>query len=142
MKHNPKTHPTGLQSTPVVLLATTLATALLVGCGPEQHVDENRTSISGVVTYNGQPLKAGTIRFDSKGSPIGTSTSISKDGRYGTNRIPLGENIVTIETESLQYGSPHLYVKIPDKYADPSRSGLSVNVQPGENENINFELKP
>lgn len=122
------------------LLAASCMGAILVGCGPKPVVDENRTSISGVVTLNGEPLKAGKIRFDSKDTGRGTSASIRSEGRYSTNRVPLGENIVTIDTEVLQFGSPHLYTKIPEKYADPSRSGLSVDVQPGTNENVNFEL--
>lgn len=141
MNHNPRSYLT-LSSWAALSLAATSTLAFLMGCGPEPQVDENRTSISGVVTFNGTPLKAGTIRFDSRDSPIGTSTSISADGRYGTNRIPLGQNLVTIETKSLQYGSPHLYTKIPEKYADPSRSGLTVEVKAGTNENVNFELKP
>jgi hypothetical protein len=124
------------------LVAAAFMSAFLIGCGPEPFVDKNRTSISGVVTFNGTPLKAGTIRFDSNDKAIGTSTSIGSDGRYGTNRIPLGQNTVTIETESLKYGSPHLYTKIPEKYADPTKSGLTVDVKEGTNENVNFELKP
>lgn len=125
--------------------ATSVAVALipfgLVGCGPEQPVDENRTSISGTVTLNGEPLKGGTIRFDSTELHLGTSAAIGEGGRYATNRIPLGQNTVTIETESLQFGSPRLYTKIPMKYADPTASGLSVDVKEGANENVNFDLK-
>jgi len=122
-----------------------LAAAMLVpaclGCGPEQQVDPNRTMVSGLVTFDGTPLKAGTISFDSTESGIGTAISIREEGRYSTNRVPLGPNIVTIETESLQFGSPHLYVRIPAKYADPSQSGLKVDIKPGANENVNFDLK-
>jgi hypothetical protein len=125
-----------------IALASAFLCVSTLGCGPKAPVDENRTVISGTVTFNGTPLKAGTIRFDSSDKHIGTSTSIASDGRYSTNRVPLGSNTVSIETESLQYGSPHLYVKIPDKYADPSKSGLTVDVKPGANENVNFELKP
>lgn len=126
----------------VALITAVLLSVVVLGCGPKAPVDENRTVISGTVTFDGKPLKAGTIRFDSSEKHIGTSTSIASDGRYSTNRVPLGQNTVSIETESLQYGSPHLYVKIPEKYADPSKSGLSVDVKPGANENVNFELKP
>lgn len=113
-----------------------------IGCGPDTPVDENRTGISGAITFNGTPLKAGTITFDSTEKGLSTAVSVGSDGRYASNRVPLGSNIVTIETESLQYGSPHLYTKIPEKYADPSKSGLTVDVKPGTNENVNFELKP
>jgi hypothetical protein len=114
----------------------------MVGCGPEPYVDPNRTSISGTVTFNGEPLKAGTITFESKGKGIATSVSIRSEGRYATNRVPLGTNAVSIDTQSVQFGSPKLYVKIPERYVDPSTSGLSADVKPGTNENVNFELNP
>jgi hypothetical protein len=116
---------------------------MLAGCGPKPQEDVNRSSISGVVTFAGNPLKAGTITFESTDKPISSSISIGQDGRYRTNRVPLGKSVVTIETESLQYGSPHLYMRIPVKYADASKSGLSVDVKPGNNEEVvNFDLKP
>ncbi len=121
--------------------ATVIALGMLAGCGPEPQVDKDRSSIAGLVTFAGKPLQAGTITFDSTDKAISSAVSIGQDGRYRTNRVPLGPNIVTIETEGLQYGSPHLYVRIPGRYADASKSGLKVDVKPGENENVNFELK-
>jgi hypothetical protein len=119
-----------------------LLAPLAIGCGPEQPVDPNRTTVSGTVSFNGQPLKAGTITFDSTEKQLSTSVPIGTDGRYATNRMPIGANIVTIETEMLKHGSPHLYVKIPAKYANPVSSGLAVEIKQGVNENVNFELKP
>lgn len=124
------------------VVAAVLAAGALAGCGAKPPVDENRSSISGVVTLAGTPLRAGTITFDSTEKGISTSTSIAQDGRYGSNRVPLGANIVTIETESLQYGSPHLYTRIPGRYADPTKSGFTIEVKPGKNENVDFALKP
>jgi hypothetical protein len=111
-----------------------------VGCGPKPQGDPNRTRVSGTVSFNGQPLKAGMISFDSTESGIGTAVSIRDGGVYTTDRVPIGQNIVTIETESLQFGSPHLYVKIPAKYSDPSKSGITIDVKPGENANVDFNL--
>jgi hypothetical protein len=124
-----------------LLLAAAAILQVIVGCGAKPHVDPNRARVSGTVTFEGQPLKAGSISFDSTESGMGTMVSIKEGGTYSTDRVPLGANVVTIETESLQFGSPHLYMKIPAKYADPSKSGLEVNVKAGENENVNFELK-
>ena len=81
------------------------------------------------------------MTFNSTTSPLATTISIKQEGRYQTDRVPIGNNLVSIETESLQFGSPHLYVKIPAKYADPGQSGLSVDVKAGANENVNFELQ-
>jgi hypothetical protein len=124
-----------------VVLAIGAMAPITVGCGAKPHVDPNRTQVSGSVSFDGQPLKAGSISFDSTESGIGTMVTIREGGVYSTDRVPLGANVVTIETESLQFGSPHLYTKIPATYADPSKSGLKVDIQPGVNENVNFDLK-
>ena len=129
--------PTTKELTTICLLAL----VAIAGCGPEQKVDSNRTIVSGVVTFDGKPLPAGNLVFSATDAPRSASVSIRDGGKYMTDRAPLGSNIVTIETETLQYGSPHLYTKIPAKYADPSQSGLTVEIKPGTNENVNFDLK-
>jgi hypothetical protein len=141
MKHGRKILSTPRPIWSVGLFAAAIGAGIFSGCGAEPPVDKDRSSISGVVTFSGKPLKAGTITFDSKDKAISASTSIRQDGRYRTSQVPLGPNIVTIETESLQYGSPHLYIRIPGRYADLSKSGLSVDVKADENE-VNFDLKP
>jgi hypothetical protein len=124
------------------LIAAAAIHISVIGCGPKPQVDENRSTVSGTITLGGKPLKAGTITFDSTENGMSTAISIGSEGRFSTNRVPLGSNIVTIETESLLDGSPHLYTRIPAKYADPSKSGLSIDIKPDTNENVNFELKP
>ena len=120
----------------LLLLATVLA-----GCGAKQQVDENRTVVAGTVTINGKPIPAGTILFESPEAGTATSAGIS-DGRYRSDRVPIGKNVVGIDTASVKYGNPAKFVAIPDKYADSGTSGLTIDVKPGTNENVNFELKP
>jgi hypothetical protein len=117
-----------------------LATTLLLGCGSNAPVDERRTSISGTVTFDGKPLPAGNITFDSTESRLSTTASINQ-GVYSTSRAAIGKNEVSIETESLRYGYPAGYVKIPERYTNPMASGLTADIKPGENENVNFDLK-
>ena len=81
-----------------------------------------------------------SISFDSTETPLSTAISIGEGGRYSTNRVPIGANVVSIETEMLQYGSPRLYTRIPARYADPTKSGLKVDVRPGDNPDVNFTL--
>ncbi len=121
------------------LVAAALIPASL-GCGPEPQVDENRTTVSGHVTFDGQPLQGGTITFSSPKTGIGTAVMIGGGG-YVTNRVPIGPNVVTIETESLLFGNQKAYVRIPAKYSDPSQSGLEVDIKAGVNENVDFALK-
>jgi hypothetical protein len=65
---------------------------------------------------------------------------IKPGGVFSTDRAPLGKNVVTIETASLQFGNGAAFVRIPVKYSDPKVSGLVIDVKPGTNENANFEL--
>lgn len=123
-----------------MLVTVILLCVALVGCGSESHIDPDRASISGKVTFNGEPLKGGTIIFESKEKGISASTFIRSEGRYETSRAPQGPNAVSIDTESLRSRTPDLYIKIPERYADTLTSGLSVDVQPGTNENVDFEL--
>jgi hypothetical protein len=94
-----------------------------------------------MVMYDGKPLPAGSILFASAEGNLASTIAI-RDGRYSTDRAPLGPNQVTIDTASIKYGNPAKFVAIPAKYADPTQSGLTVEIKPGANENVNFDLKP
>ncbi len=123
-------------------LAAGLLLASALGCGPSQPQDPTRAVVSGVVTFNGKPLPAGTISFESLDPPKATSASITEGGKYATERVPIGNCQVSINTASIQYGNPAAYVAIPAKYADTATSELSVEIKAGENENVNFDLQP
>jgi hypothetical protein len=112
----------------------------LVGCTEPKQVVKDRARISGSVTFNGQPLPAGTIGFQSTESSVTTAASI-RDGVYTTDRAPLGKGTVTVDTASIQFGNPAKYVPIPAKYGDSTTSGLTVDVHAGDNENIDFVLE-
>jgi hypothetical protein len=128
-----------LRSSTSVLLVGLLACS---GCGGgKKKVDENRTTVSGEVTFGGKPLPAGSISFDSLTEPTGSLVSIL-DGKYTSDRVPLGQNSVAIDTSSIRFGNPAKFVEIPERYKDSTKSGLTVDVKPGANENVNFELKP
>jgi hypothetical protein len=122
------------------ILAILLASC--IGCSGGAPKDESRTQVSGQITLNGKPLPAGNLTFKLKGSPLATQVGIKAEGRYVTDRVPIGTNMVSVETESLQYGSPSLYTAIPVKYTEYATSGLEVDIKPGVNENVNFDLKP
>lgn len=118
----------------------TMLVAFALGCG-QKAVDPNRTMVSGTVTYDGKPLPAGNVSFESSEKGIATSVQI-KDGSYSTDRAPVGTVAVGVDTASIQYGNPAKFVPIPAKYADSATSGLSIEIKPGDNPNVNFDLKP
>ena len=127
-----------LDSTSFTWLAPLVAAAACAGCGHSSQGPKDRAVVSGVVTFDGQPLPAGVLNFQSTERPVGTTVMIQAGGTYRTDRAPLGENVVTIETASLQFGGA--FVRIPDKYADTRKSGLVVQVEPGANDDVNFAL--
>ena len=56
--------------------------------------------ISGKISYAGKPIKAGTMKFHTTtGTPY--DAQISTDGTYSAVDLPVGEMIVTVETESI-----------------------------------------
>ncbi len=114
--------------------------AAMAGCRPKQQILKDRAIVSGIVTFDGKPLPAGTISFQAIDRPVATATPIGEGGAYSTDRAPLGKNLVTVDTASIQFGNPSAYVPIPARYADPKAAGLSADVQPGENEHVDFTL--
>jgi hypothetical protein len=136
----------------LVLLAASLGAA---GCGSASG------TVKGKVSYNGAPLKGGTVTFfypDGRGFPIG----ILADGTYTLDRLPLGPVKVCVDTSSLDpkkhlrysYAPPpgakpppgfsptsaEAYVAIPAKYADPAKTDLTYDVT-GGTQTHDIELK-
>jgi hypothetical protein len=124
-----------------LMLAALAIVAFIAGCSPTPTGPKDRAVVSGIVTFDGKPLPGGVLNFQSTERPVGATTMIKSGGAYSTDRAPLGNNVVTIETASLQFGNGAAFVRIPVKYSDPKSSGLVVDVHSGANENVNFELK-
>lgn len=111
------------------------------GCSPTSSGPKDRATVSGIVKFDGQPLPGGVLNFQSTERPVGALIMIKPGGVYSTDRAPLGENVVTVETASLQFGNGAAFVRIPAKYSDPRASGLVIDVKPGANENVDFALE-
>ena len=125
-------------------LLVLLATA--VGCDRRTVKHEtNRGRITGMVTFDGKPLRGGTITFVSK-KDAGTAAKVllKDDGSFLMKAAPLGEVLVTVETESAKIGNPDGYVKIPKKYTNTKTSGLKATIGKEEAEGqkpLSFDLK-
>lgn len=135
--------------------------ALVAGLGCGQTSNPIAPArISGKISYKGQPIKAGVMNFYTP-EGVAYSAQISKDGTYSATDIPAGELVVTVETESLSparkggaeaalrqkmsasmvqqrpggtgggTAEPEPYIKIPNKYANPKTSPLTVTTKPG-----------
>ena len=78
-----------------------LSSVALLGCSKKNSSSAAR--VSGSLTYNGQPIKGGVMYFhDSEGKAY--AAKISPDGTYSASDIPVGELIVTVDTDPLNPG--------------------------------------
>ena len=95
----------------VLACALVFSLVLLAGCGKGK---KNALSLSGKVTYKGQPVTGGKLTLaplDGKTTPL--TISISPDGSYMVTPPALGELQVAIETESIKGQSGMPYPNMP-----------------------------
>lgn len=76
---------------------TVLGLAVLVGCSRNPQAPGK---VSGRVTYKGNPVTGGTIRFFSEDKGA-YSCELADDGTFEIADIPTGKLTVTVETEHL-----------------------------------------
>jgi len=129
----------------------------LLGCGEDDGIGQ-RYSVSGKVTYKGEPLKAGNVAFlpDGEGGSgraasgvikagyytMTTSTSTTGDGVLpGKYKVSINANYTDMSEAVKQNGGmyqgnrfagPRIKV-IPEKYTNPATSGLTFEVKPTSN---------
>jgi hypothetical protein len=138
-----------------------VAVSGFVGCGEGGEP----ASLSGTITYNGDPIPNGTIRLDpAEGTPGGPGASKITDGKYS---IPLGDSLkagkhnVTfgaqrptggkVEGEVIEAGegdediltgdagdTREMEEYLPAKYTGGS---VTIELKPGENTK-NWDLEP
>jgi hypothetical protein len=116
-----------------VSIAVAILTGALLHTGQRASADEERASVEGTVTLDGQPLPAARVVFHLKDDQfIGAKTQA--DGKFRVKGVPVGTHKVTVEL--LKEGRSLL----PCKYAEEGRSVLRVEVKKGENTN-NLDLR-
>lgn len=132
---------------------------MLSGCG-----GSSTGTVSGKVTFKGQPLKGGNVSIIPKAGGV-LKTTIGEDGSYSISKVPVGSAKAAVDTSSLRPipqkslpgpyanapkealpsnlqsgGDPSRYTPIPEMYADPEKSGLTLDVKSGKND-YPIELK-
>lgn len=113
----------------------------MVGCGKQQQQPPNRVEVSGMVTFDGKPLPAGTIRFVSESDANVRPSFPIDQGKYSSKRGPIGKCKVSVETSSLLLGNKAAYVEIPEAYENAETSGFTAELKPGDNSNVDFALE-
>jgi hypothetical protein len=133
----------------VILLAFLVGA---VGCG-----GRSPGTVSGKVYLKDKPLKGGTVTFLTADKKVSQLAKIGEDGSYTIENFPSGPAKIGVETKSLKQAasaprnapppgqkapssstSPDpkemlkRYVAIPEKYAEPTGSGLEYTVLSGK----------
>jgi hypothetical protein len=134
-----------------ILLITAVGISALTGCG--QHDQWERVVVSGMVTYNGQPVEKGQIRFI---PAEGTSGPITVDpidlGKYDTTNtggVPVGTHRIEIvgysakeyATASTGPGAPPVRQLLPKKYNSQTKLKETIDLSQTER-TLDFNLMP
>jgi hypothetical protein len=141
-------------------LLVPLVLVLGLGCTTNPNT---AARVSGTVKYKDKLVTAGTVTFHPTNAGPYTIRPIASDGTYSATDMPVGDYVVTVETESAsgkapskQYGggrnqqnSPMPtdfapaaqgeYVPIPKKYADKKTSGFTKTLTAGRN-TVNLDM--
>src|SRR5262249_50562850 len=120
------------------LLFTTLALVLFMPPAPaDDKADKaGKTGVvEGKITYNGNPLKGGTVSFHNGGGTMVTGKH-KAGGKVRAADVPGGKAKGENETESAKAEGKdqdaNNYVKIPQTYAGANTSPLEVMVVAGK----------
>lgn len=114
---------------------------ILIGCNSQ---DPNKNTVTGKVTYKGEPIPLGKITFYDNNSKVVASGGIAS-GAYRMENVPQGPVKIGITvpppiphdqnapppTTALAGPQPKS-IALPLKYATPGSSGLSYTVKQGE----------
>lgn len=127
------------------LFAVGIAVAVICGCGSSGH---ELVAVSGRVLLDGQPLTTGTVvTLPDHGR--GAEGQIDSEGRFTLSSGDLGpgatagvHHVAVVAVEKTEGFSPEAPVKllVPKIYTNPVTSGLKIDVQPGQDNDVTLEL--
>ena len=106
-----------------------------LGCSSRQE-----SSVTGIVTVDGEPAKAGYIGFYPADEKLRASTGVIKDGQFSV-AVPPGSQSVQIRVSKvvgIRKGAEVFAEALPAKYNEHTE--LRIDVKPGANVQ-NFDLK-
>lgn len=122
----------------------TLGLVLLVvgvaGCGEK---GARLSPVSGKVTFQGKPVAKGMIRFSSPQAAIDILANLQSDGTYsvrmargaglpkGTYKVAIMPPQASAPVGTMTLPPPPSCPDIPEKYRNPSTSGLTLTVKAG-----------
>lgn len=123
------------------IVVTVVVLTLLVGCGPADGV---RTyPVTGLVTFQGEPLEAGSIIFDPVDGQGPAAMGGIEQGQIKA-KVPEGEKIVRISAVRVtdkkdEYGNLITESYVPEKYN--TNSSIRIDVKPEGDNPLNVDLE-
>ncbi len=124
-----------------------LIPCLTAGCG--RSADRPPATISGIVSLDGEPLKSGSIQLTSMKTGEAAYTNLDEAGKYRLEfpeadvgaeyQVTIGQP-VTDSPDALAAPVSTAKNNVPAKFANRATSGLTAQLQAGENTQ-NFDLK-
>jgi hypothetical protein len=109
-----------------------------IGCNQSETRIGSTSVVTGSVSYEQKPLAMGTVLFEHKSGKT-VSADIQSDGTYRLEVIQGPNRIAVISREPVQEnpkGFPPIIPGkslIPEEFASFRDSGLSEDIEPGEN---------
>ncbi len=122
-----------------------VAAACLLGCGSNTAA---LTRVEGRVLLDGEPLSTGTVVTQTDDG-VGARGVIGSDGRFsletrdrGGGAVPGRHRVAVVAVASSDPGNPDAPSRslVPQSYASPGSSGLTISVEPGEAMDVSLEL--
>lgn len=130
----------------IVASATLIVILGVAGCGAPA------ASVSGKVTFAGNVVDSGAVKFVSIGAPKGSEKAVTEDIRYGNYlinaargitagkyKVEIYGNLKTVEAGDRDMQPSSAEASIPAKFNTESQ--LTVEIKGGENV-FDFDLKP
>lgn len=135
-----KVRRTRLSRLPALWLLSGACAALTSGCGAKTG------ELTGRVTFHDKQLQQGTVLAASSGGSVHSGV-IQSDGSYTIPGIPVGPAKIAVncpdprevkviprkKEDNVPTADISTWIAIPEKYADPEKSGLSIDIKPGTN---------
>lgn len=135
------------------LLLLTLIATTLTGCGGSS--DRLKVvPVSGVVTFNGQPLPNGSLLFVPVQDGPSAQAILKSDGTFSAGTYETADGVVPGEyqvsitafdipvDQELDASAPSPKSLIPDRYRSPEQSGLTATITGDGKNELRFELTP
>jgi hypothetical protein len=131
----------------LVVVVAACGLLLAGGCGPRgKRLPETGATLEGTVSYGQERVMVAMIIV--QGESGASTADVGEDGRYKVENVPLGTVYIGVNTaagkgrmmgkfmaqsQNKGQGSLPKMIDVPDKYADPTASGITTTINKGEN---------